>query len=145
MTAPSAPPAPAWLSDIQFDAQGLVPAIAQDAATGRILMMAWMNAEAILETARTGQAVYFSRSRGRLWRKGEESGNTQAVQEIRLDCDGDVLLLQVVQTGGIACHTGRESCFFRRLDAADGTHAWTVRDPVLKDPRDLYDHPGHTH
>jgi len=140
MTNPSLPD---WLAELRFDAQGLIPAIAQDAHTGTVLMMAWMNAEAIQETVRTGQAVYFSRSRGRLWRKGEESGHTQTVHEIRLDCDGDVLLLKITQVGGIACHTGREHCFFRRLDATADSHAWTVQDPVLKDPGEIYHHPGH--
>lgn len=144
MNTSSASSMPDWLAEIRFDAQGLIPAIAQDAHTDKILMMAWMNAESVRETVRTGQAVYFSRSRGRLWRKGEESGHTQAVQEIRLDCDGDVLLLKVTQAGGIACHTGRERCFFRRLDGAPSTPVWTVTDPVLKDPHDIYDHPGHT-
>jgi phosphoribosyl-AMP cyclohydrolase len=123
-----------WLTEVHFDAQGLVPVIAQDAASGRVLMVAWANAEALAETAATQRAVYFSRSRGRLWRKGEESGHRQRVREMRLDCDGDVVLYAVEQTGGIACHTGRESCFFRRLDG-DG---WTVVDPVLKDPELIY-------
>ncbi|MFM1989857.1 MAG: hypothetical protein RJA99_2814 [Pseudomonadota bacterium] len=123
-----------WLDAVRWDAAGLVAAIAQDAATGRILMVAWMDREALAETARTGRAVYFSRSRRRLWRKGEESGHLQAVREIRLDCDGDAVVLQVEQTGGIACHTGRCSCFFSRLD--DGR--WTVVDPVLKDPGTIY-------
>lgn len=125
---------PGWLADVRFDAQGLVPVIAQDAASGRVLMMAWANAEALAETAATGQAVYFSRSRDRLWRKGEESGHRQAVGEVRLDCDGDVVLYAVTQAGGIACHTGRESCFYRRLHA-DG---WQAVDPVLKDPELIY-------
>lgn len=123
-----------WLDEIRFDADGLVPVIAQDAATRRVLMVAWGNREAVSETARTGYAVYWSRSRNRLWRKGEESGHRQTVGEIRLDCDGDVLLYAVTQTGGIACHTGRESCFFRRLDGA----AWRSVDPVLKDPELIY-------
>jgi phosphoribosyl-AMP cyclohydrolase len=123
-----------WIAEVHFDAQGLVPVIAQDAASGRVLMVAWANAEALAETAATRQAVYFSRSRGRLWRKGEESGHRQAVRELRLDCDGDVVLYAVDQAGGIACHTGRESCFFRRLEG-DG---WTVVDPVLKDPELIY-------
>ena len=125
---------PGWLADVCFDAQGLVPVIAQDAASGRVLMMAWANAEALAETATSGQAVYFSRSRGRLWRKGEESGHRQAVAELRLDCDGDVVLYAVSQAGGIACHTGRESCFYRRLQ--DG--GWQAVDPVLKDPELIY-------
>ncbi|HEX7387477.1 MAG TPA: phosphoribosyl-AMP cyclohydrolase [Castellaniella sp.] len=142
MTSPSLP---TWLSELHFDAQGLIPAIAQDAHSGKVLMMAWMNAEAIQETVQSGQAVYFSRSRQRLWRKGEESGNTQTVHDIRLDCDGDVLLLKVTQNGGIACHTGRESCFFRSLEPYDGDHTWVVQEPVLKDPHEIYQHPGHSH
>jgi phosphoribosyl-AMP cyclohydrolase len=123
-----------WLDSVSFDENGLLPAIAQDAQTGTVLMVAWMNAEALAETAATGRAVYWSRSRRRLWRKGEESGHVQFVQEMRLDCDGDVILLKVRQEGGIACHTGRESCFYRRLDGS----AWSVVDPVLKDPGLIY-------
>jgi phosphoribosyl-AMP cyclohydrolase len=123
-----------WLDAVRWDATGLVPAIAQEAATQRILMVAWMNRDALLETARTGRAVYWSRSRQRLWHKGEESGNGQVVQEIRLDCDGDVVLLTVAQEGGVACHTGRHSCFFSRLEAG----RWVVVDPVLRDPDTLY-------
>ena len=123
-----------WLGEICFDADGLVPVIAQDAASGRVLMVAWANREALAETASTRRAVYWSRSRGRLWRKGEESGHTQQVGEIRLDCDGDVVLYSVAQAGGIACHTGRESCFYRRLD---GGH-WQAVDPVLQDPELIY-------
>ncbi|GAB4465202.1 MAG: phosphoribosyl-AMP cyclohydrolase [Burkholderiaceae bacterium] len=123
-----------WLDEIAFDERGLVAVIAQDATTQRVLMVAWANREAIAETAATGQAVYYSRTRGRLWRKGEESGHRQAVREIRLDCDGDVVLYAVDQAGGIACHTGRASCFFRRLDAG----AWGIVDPVLKDPELIY-------
>jgi phosphoribosyl-AMP cyclohydrolase len=124
----------AWLDDVNFDPQGLVPAIAQDAASGRVLMVAWMNREALQQTARDGEAVYWSRSRGRLWRKGEQSGHVQRVREIRLDCDGDVVLLAVEQVGGIACHTGRERCFFRKL--ADGH--WETVEPVLRDPAEIY-------
>ena len=128
-------PVPAdWLDAVRFDAAGLVTAIAQEAGTGTILMVAWMNREALAETARSGRAVYWSRSRRRLWRKGEESGHEQAVREIRLDCDGDVVLLTVEQAGGIACHTGRRSCFFSRLQ--DGR--WIVVDPVLRDPETIY-------
>ena len=123
-----------WLDQVQWDAAGLVPAIAQDHASGRVLMVAWMNREALEETARTGRAVYWSRSRGRLWRKGEESGHVQHVKALRLDCDGDVVLLTVEQVGGIACHTGRERCFFREL--RDGR--WQDTDPVLKDPDQIY-------
>jgi phosphoribosyl-AMP cyclohydrolase len=123
-----------WLEEIRFDADGLVPVIAQDAASGRVLMMAWANAGALAETVASGQAVYYSRSRARLWRKGEESGHRQRVQEVRLDCDGDVVLYRVEQAGGIACHTGRGSCFFRLLH--DGQ--WQAVDPVLKDPELIY-------
>jgi Phosphoribosyl-AMP cyclohydrolase len=126
-----------WLSEVVFDADGLVPAIAQDADNGQVLMVAWMNREALAETAATGRAVYWSRSRRRLWRKGEASGHVQEVVEVRLDCDGDVVLLKVRQQGGIACHTGRASCFFRRLQDGD-TPAWQVVDPVLKDPELIY-------
>lgn len=123
-----------WLDAIRFDRDGLVTAIAQEADSARILMVAWMNRDALAETARTGRAVYWSRSRRRLWRKGEESGNVQTVIEIRTDCDGDVVLLQVEQGGGIACHTGRHSCFFNRLEKG----RWVVTDPVLADPAELY-------
>lgn len=123
-----------FLDEVSFDVQGLVPVIAQDAASGRVLMVAWANRDALKETADSGQAVYWSRSRNRLWHKGEESGHRQRVVEVRLDCDGDVVLYAVEQTGGIACHTGRESCFFRRLD--DGH--WETLDPVLKDPELIY-------
>jgi phosphoribosyl-AMP cyclohydrolase len=123
-----------WLDEVRWDAAGLVPAIAQDATSGRVLMVAWMNREALAETEATGRAVYWSRSRGRLWRKGEESGHSQRVHEIRLDCDGDVVLLAIEQTGGIACHTGRQSCFFSRLEAG----RWVAVDPVLKDPELIY-------
>ena len=129
---------PAWLSEVRFDDQGLLPAIAQDEQSGRILMVAWMNEAALLETVSSGIAVYFSRSRGKLWRKGESSGHTQMVKDIRLDCDGDVILLTVEQIGGIACHTGRQSCFYRQLTEIDGTMQWHLVDPVLKDPGDIY-------
>lgn len=123
-----------WLDEIEWDAQGLIPAIAQDAETGDVLMFAWMNRDSLLETVKTGEAVYWSRSRGRLWHKGEESGHVQKVHEVRLDCDNDVILLKIDQHGGMACHTGRRSCFFHKL--VDGQ--WTVVDPVLKDPKDIY-------
>ncbi len=123
-----------WLEAIRWTADGLVPAIAQDAATGDILMMAWMNRESLRLTAEEGQAVYWSRSRGRLWRKGESSGHQQVVQDIRLDCDEDVILLKVEQKGGIACHTGRRSCFYRSLK--DGQ--WVSVEPVIKDPDAIY-------
>lgn len=125
---------PAWVGEVRFDRDGLVPAIAQEAGTGRILTLAWMNREALAETAATGRAVYWSRSRARLWRKGEESGHVQRVREIRLDCDADVILLEVEQVGGIACHTGRESCFYRVL--RDG--AWHTVDEQLKNPDAIY-------
>lgn len=127
---------PDWLEEIRWNADGLVPAIAQDATTGDILMMAWMNAESLRLTAEEGQAVYWSRSRGKLWRKGETSGHQQVIAEIRLDCDEDVVLLKVEQKGGIACHTGRRSCFYRRLENGQ----WTSVDPVLRDPDAIYGH-----
>jgi phosphoribosyl-AMP cyclohydrolase len=123
-----------WLDAVRFDLQGLVTVIAQDAETQRVLMVAWANREALAETASSGQAVYFSRSRNKLWRKGEESGHRQAVRAIRLDCDSDVVLYAVTQAGGIACHTGRESCFYRVLEG----DAWRTVDPVLKDPELIY-------
>ena len=123
-----------WLDAGKWDARGLVPAIAQDAATGEILMVAWMNREALEETARTLHGVYFSRSRNKLWRKGEESGHVQNVREIRLDCDNDVVLLKIEQLGGIACHTGRRSCFFQKLE----NDRWVTTDPVLKNPDEIY-------
>lgn len=126
-----------WLDQVRFGADGLIPAIAQERGTGDILMVAWMNREALQRTAESKKAVYWSRSRGRLWAKGEESGHVQEVHEIRLDCDEDVILLQVTQLGhspGIACHTGRHSCFFRVLRDGD----WQTVDPVLKDPGSIY-------
>lgn len=126
-----------WLDQVCFNSDGLIPAIAQDADSGAVLMMAWMNADALAETQRTGRAVYWSRSRQRLWRKGEESGHVQHVHEIRLDCDADAILLSVTQEGGIACHTGRQSCFYQRLQN-DGAVQWTTVDPVLKDPDHIY-------
>jgi len=123
-----------WLSKVNWSADGLVPAIAQDAESGDILMVAWMNREAFRQTVELGEAVYWSRSRKKLWHKGEESGHTQKVREIRLDCDEDVVLLKVEQSGGIACHTGRRSCFFQKLE--DGK--WLAVDPVLKDPHEIY-------
>ena len=123
-----------WLECIKWTVDGLVPAIAQDSASGRVLMMAWMNRESLQRTVACGEAVYWSRSRQQLWHKGETSGNTQKVKNIRLDCDHDVLLLEIEQIGGVACHTGRQSCFFEEL--RDGQ--WTITDPVLKDPREMY-------
>ncbi|MBK1692471.1 phosphoribosyl-AMP cyclohydrolase [Ectothiorhodospira mobilis] len=122
------------LDEIRFNDQGLVPAIAQERGSGRVLMMAWMNRDALRRTLELGEAVYWSRSRGRLWHKGESSGHVQVVHDLRLDCDGDVLLLEVEQKGGIACHTGRHSCFYRRLQAG----AWVEADPVLRDPEAIY-------
>lgn len=127
-----------WLGEVKFDAQGLVPAIAQDRLTGRVLMVAWMNAQSLAQTVTSGHAVYWSRSRQALWRKGESSGHTQQVFEIRLDCDADVILLTVEQVGQMACHTGRESCFYRQLIDKDGKMVWSVTDPVIKDPEQIY-------
>ena len=124
----------AWIDEIVWTTAGLVPAVVQAPATGTVLMFAWMNREALARTAATGEAHYWSRSRQRLWRKGEESGHVQRVQELRIDCDADAVLLRVDQTGGIACHTGRERCFFRRLE--DGR--WILTDPVLKEPAEIY-------
>ena len=129
---------PAWLTAVNFNADGLIPAIAQDHVSGRILMMAWMNAESLQLTAQTQTAVYFSRSRAKLWHKGESSGHTQRVHDIRLDCDADVIVLSVTQAGGIACHTGRESCFYQRLDLSGQTPEWQTVDKVLKDPTEIY-------
>jgi len=123
-----------WLDEVLWTEDGLVPAIAQDAETGDILMMAWMNRESLQLTVEEGQAVYWSRSRGKLWRKGESSGHQQVLKDIRLDCDADVILLKVEQKGGIACHTGRRSCFYRTLQ--DGE--WVSAEPVLKDPDAIY-------
>ncbi len=126
-----------WLDNIKWDDKGLVPVIAQEASSGDVLMFAWMNREALQKTAELGRAVYFSRSRGKLWFKGEASGHVQTVQEIRLDCDSDVLLLKVTQLGhepGIACHTGRHSCFF----SVYKQEQWIATDPVLKDPASIY-------
>jgi phosphoribosyl-AMP cyclohydrolase len=123
-----------WLDDVSWDANGLVPVIAQEHDTGRVLMFAWMNREALQLTNETKQAVYWSRSRNKLWRKGEESGHVQLVHEIRLDCDEDVILLNVEQVGGIACHTGRHNCFFRKLENGK----WLTDQPVIKDPKDIY-------
>jgi len=124
----------AWLDKVKWAQDGLVPAVAQEAGGGRVLTVAWMNREALGKTAQTGEAHYWSRSRRKLWRKGEESGHVQKVKSIRLDCDEDVVLLEVEQAGGIACHTGRHSCFFQKLDGGK----WVVTDPVLKDPGAMY-------
>ncbi len=128
-----------WLDEVRWDERGLIPVIAQEAASGDVLMFAWMNREALQETADSGRAVYFSRSRARLWRKGEESGHVQTVHDIRLDCDNDVILLKITQLGqergpSIACHTGRHSCFFQRYESGQ----WVAAEPVLKDPSHIY-------
>lgn len=123
-----------YLDAIQWNADGLVPAIAQDAESGRILMMAWMNAESLKLTVEEGHAIYWSRSRGKLWRKGESSGHQQRIKDIQLDCDGDAIILLVEQAGGIACHTGRQSCFYRSLRSDQ----WESIEPVLKDPDEIY-------
>jgi len=129
-----------WLDEINWDVNGLVPVIAQQHDTGQVLMFAWMNREALQLTSETKQAVYWSRSRNKLWRKGEESGHVQQVHEIRLDCDEDVVLIRVEQVGGIACHTGRHNCFFKKLASDE----WVVDQPVIKNPADIY-HKDHTH
>ena len=123
-----------WLDEIKWDENGLVPVIAQDYKTGKVLMFAWMNREALQLTNDSKQAVYWSRSRNKLWRKGEESGHTQKVHEIRVDCDEDVILLKIEQVGGIACHTGRHSCFFKKLENG----SWKIVEPVIKNPEDIY-------
>ncbi|MEW8316629.1 MAG: phosphoribosyl-AMP cyclohydrolase [Candidatus Thiodiazotropha endolucinida] len=124
-----------WLDAVKWDRDGLVPAIAQEVGSGKLLMMAWMNAEALRLTKESGHAVYWSRSRKKLWHKGEESGHQQRVQAIRIDCDGDVILLEVEQKGGIACHTGRHNCFYHELQ----DDVWVEVEPILKDPREIYD------
>jgi len=126
--------AESWLDKVKWDEQGLVPAIAQEMSTNDVLTLAWMNRESLAKTVATGEAHYWSRSRGRLWKKGEQSGFVQKVREVRLDCDEDVVLLKVEQGGGIACHTGRHSCFFQKLE--DGR--WVETEPVLKDPKEIY-------
>lgn len=129
-----------WISDIKWGPDGLIAAVAQDATTGQVLMVAWMNQLALETTVEEGRAVYWSRSRARLWRKGEESGHEQRIREIRLDCDGDAVLLAVEQKGGIACHTGRVSCFFRRFSSG----SWLVDEPVVRSPDDIYPGPKAT-
>jgi len=123
-----------WLNQIKWTEDGLVPAIAQDAETGRVLMFAWMNRESLSLTVEKGEAVYYSRSRQKLWHKGEESGYTQKIKSLRLDCDGDVITMKIEQTGGIACHTGRESCFYREFQNGE----WVTIDQVIKDPKEIY-------
>jgi phosphoribosyl-AMP cyclohydrolase len=129
-----------WLEEINWNSEGLVPAIAQDYKSGRVLMMAWMNRESLALTVAENRAIYWSRSRSKLWRKGEESGHVQRLHELRLDCDADVIILMVEQLGGIACHTGRESCFYRRFENG----AWQTVEPVLKNPDAIYT-AGHNH
>ncbi len=126
-----------WLDAVKWDPNGLAPAVAQDAETKDVLMLAWVNRESLKETLQSGNAVYWSRSRKRLWRKGEESGHVQRIVEIRLDCDGDALVFLVRQTG-LACHTGRRSCFFQKLVSDDGNVYWKAVDPVLKNPSEIY-------
>jgi len=130
----SAPQTEAWLDAVNWDERGLAPVVTQDAASGRVLTLAWMNRAALAETIRRGQAVYWSRSRDRLWHKGEESGHVQKVVELRIDCDADAILLRVEQVGGIACHTGHERCFYLKLENG----RWVETDPVLKDPAEIY-------
>jgi phosphoribosyl-AMP cyclohydrolase len=130
----SAPQTEAWLDAVSWDERGLAPVVTQDAASGRVLTLAWMNRESLAETIRTGQAVYWSRSRGRLWHKGEQSGHVQKVVELRIDCDADAILLRVEQVGGIACHTGHARCFYLKLENG----RWVETDPVLKDPAEIY-------
>ncbi len=128
-----------WLNKVNWDEHGLVPVITQDASSGRVLMFAFMNREALTRTVESGEAVYWSRSRRKIWHKGEQSGHVQMIREIRLDCDEDALLLRVDQIEGIACHTGRESCFFQRLDGlADGAPHWETVDAPVKDPKEIY-------
>ena len=123
-----------WLDKIKWTADGLVPVIAQESGTGKVLMLAWMNREALTLTVQEGRAIYWSRSRNKLWRKGEESGHVQLLKDIRLDCDNDVILLEVEQLGGIACHTGRHNCFFQQLQDEE----WVAVEPVIKDPNKIY-------
>ena len=123
-----------WLDKIKWDSDGLIPAIAQETGTGKILMMAWMNRESLELTVKEGRAIYWSRSRGKLWRKGEESGHVQTLKDIRLDCDNDVVLLEVEQLGGIACHTGRHNCFYKQLQ----DDQWVEVEHVIKNPDDIY-------
>ena len=123
-----------WLDEVPWNERGLVAVVTQDASSGRVLTVAWMNRDALQQTVERKEAVYFSRSRNRLWRKGEESGHLQKVREIRIDCDADAVLLQVEQVGGIACHTGHERCFFRKLDNG----RWVETEPVVKDPQAIY-------
>lgn len=123
-----------WLDEIKWDKDGLVPAIAQESGSGKVLMMAWMNKESLALTAKEGRAIYWSRSRNKLWRKGEESGHVQVLKDMRLDCDNDVLLLEVEQIGGIACHTGRHNCFYKKLQ----NDQWLEVEPIIKNPHEIY-------
>ena len=123
-----------WIDQVKWNADGLVPVIAQESSTGKVLMLAWMNRESLSLTVQTGEAVYWSRSRRKLWRKGEESGHVQKIREVRLDCDDDALLIVVEQVGGIACHTGRHSCFFLKYE----NQSWVSADPVVRDPGEIY-------
>lgn len=123
-----------WLKKVHWDEHGLVPVIAQEASSGDVVMFAWMNRDALARTVETGEAVYWSRSRKKLWHKGEESGHIQKVREIRIDCDEDVVLLKIEQVGGIACHTGRHSCFYQKFDGAE----WQAVEPVLQEPSTIY-------
>lgn len=134
-----------WLNKVRWDEQGLVPVIAQDAHTQDVLMFAWMNREALQKTVEVGEVVYWSRSRKKLWHKGEESGHVQKVVDIRLDCDEDVILIKVEQAGDIACHTGRHSCFFQKFEATEDGGDWVTVEPVLKDPDAIYSSPGISH
>lgn len=127
-----------WLNKVKWDEQGLVPVIAQEVGSHDVLMFAWMNRDALFKTVETGEAVYWSRSRRKLWHKGEESGHLQKVHDIRLDCDEDVVLLKVEQVGSIACHTGRHSCFFQKFKGGVGDGEWVIEEPVLKDPQTIY-------
>jgi phosphoribosyl-AMP cyclohydrolase len=124
----------AWLDEVAWNSDGLVPAVAQDASSDEVLMVAWMNRESLERTLATGEATYWSRSRGALWRKGETSGHVQKVVEVRIDCDADTVLLRVQSAGGVACHTGRRRCFFRLLESAGGERQWSVTDPVVEEP-----------
>ena len=130
-----------WLKKVKWDENGLVPVIAQEASTGDVLMFAWMNRDALARTVEVGEAVYWSRSRKKLWHKGDESGHTQKVLEMRLDCDEDVILLKIEQTGGIACHTGRHSCFYQKFEGDSKTGDWQSVEPVLQDPESIYTNP----
>ncbi|MES2297546.1 MAG: phosphoribosyl-AMP cyclohydrolase [Pseudomonadota bacterium] len=140
-TARSSASSAKWLNKVKWDENGLVPVIAQEAGSGAVLMFAWMNRDALARTVELGEAVYWSRSRKKLWHKGEESGHVQKVLEMRLDCDEDVILLTIEQAGGIACHTGRHSCFFQKFEGGANLGEWKAVDPVLKDPAAIYTKP----